>query len=263
MARPWRLLVHGAAAGPWNMGVDEALMAAAAAGGPPALRLYSWDGAWLSLGYAQGLDGTRAAACQEAGVGVVRRATGGRAVLHGCDLTYAVAAPEAALPEGLRASYGAIASGLLAALEALGVAALRVAPEAPAPGPGVFDCFAEPAGDELCAADGAKLVGSAQRRAGGAVLQHGSIRLLPDPVAAREAAGLAGGRATSLAELGCRPDPGVLERALALGLADALGARFEASTLGPEERRLAARRGPEPPPSTRGGSQGYPRDADT
>ena len=64
----------------------------------PTLRLYAWQGPWLSLGYGQRLGAERLAACAEAGVGVVRRATGGLAVLHGADLTYAVAAPESAAP---------------------------------------------------------------------------------------------------------------------------------------------------------------------
>ena len=75
------------------MGMDEALLASVVAGGPPTLRLYRWQGAWLSLGYSQRLSSRRLAACRQAGVGVVRRVTGGRAVLHGGDLTYAVSVP--------------------------------------------------------------------------------------------------------------------------------------------------------------------------
>ena len=192
-ARPWRLLVDGAASGPWNMGVDEALMASAATG-RPALRFYGWLGPWLSLGYAQRLDPARRAACEAAGVGVVRRATGGGAVLHGADLTYAVTAPETLLPGGLGATYAAVASGLVEGLRELGIAALRASPAAPRGTARAFDCFAEPAGDEICV-EGRKLVGSAQRRAGGALLQHGSLRLGADPARVREAAGLGAGRA--------------------------------------------------------------------
>ena len=99
MSARWRLLLDGPGAGSWNMAVDEALLRSAQRGAAPTLRFYSWDGAWLSLGFAPSpLDAARRAACREAGVGIVRRATGGRAVLHGADLTYAVAAPVAALP---------------------------------------------------------------------------------------------------------------------------------------------------------------------
>ena len=191
MSARWRLLLDGPGAGPWNMAVDEALLRSAQRGAPPTLRFYSWDGAWLSLGFAQPLDAARRAACREAGVGIVRRATGGRAVLHGADLTYAVAAPAAALPAGLHATYALIGEALRQGLAALGIAAERSAARARRRrGPGGFDCFQSPAADELCAG-GRKLAGSAQRRAGGGVLQHGSLRLGPDP------AGRARGRRAS------------------------------------------------------------------
>jgi lipoate-protein ligase A len=172
------------------MGVDEALFASARAGGEPVLRLYRWDGPWLSIGYGQRVNGALLDACRSAGVGVVRRATGGGAVLHGGDLTYAVAAPEAALAGGLRASYRRITDVLLRALASLGLEAKRVDGAGPPARARVFDCFAAPAPEEICAR-GRKLQGSAQRRAGGAFLQHGSLRMLPDAREASRAAGLA------------------------------------------------------------------------
>ncbi len=247
------------------MGVDEALMASAAAGSP-ALRFYGWQDSWLSLGYAQRLDPERRAACEAAGVGVVRRPTGGGAVLHGADLTYAVVAPEGLLPDGPRGCYAAIATGLVEALRVLGIAAVRTPAEAPRRFERAFDCFAEPRGDEICAG-GRKLVGSAQRRAGGAVLQHGSLRLAPDPPRAREAAGLGVGGATSLAELGLRPDRETLQRVLAGALGVALRARFEISHLSREEHGRAAARLREPRRGgrrdPRGSSQECPSQADT
>jgi len=218
----WRLLLDGLAAGSWNMGVDEALLASAAEGGVPTLRLYGWQGPWLSLGYGQRLGSERLAACAEAGVGVVRRATGGLAVLHGADLTYAVAAPERLLPAGLRPTYAPAGAG-----------------------PGGFDCFAGPAADELCVG-GRKLVGSAQRRGGGGVLQHGSLRLAPDPAPARCATGLGGAAATSLQELGCRVASERLHSVLIEAFAAALDARLERGVLAPAEAALAARRGADP-----------------
>ena len=174
---PWRLLRDGAASGAWNMGVDEALLATASESGRATLRLYAWDGPWLSLGHAQPAPGPLAQACTEAGVGLVRRATGGSAVLHGSDLTYAVAVPESALPPGLQGSYARVAEALSLALASLGLRTRR-APGGPSPRG--FDCFQQAGGDEICVGE-RKLVGSAQRRSGGAVLQHGSIRLAPDP----------------------------------------------------------------------------------
>lgn len=258
----WRLLSDAAGSGPWNMGVDEALLASAAAGGPPTLRLYGWRGSCLSLGYAQRLDARRAEACRAAGVGVVRRATGGAAVLHGADLSYAVAAPEALLPAGLDASYARIAEGLTRALRGLGLEVETREPRRRTGGGAAFDCFAEPAAHELCAG-GRKLVGSAQRRAHGAVLQHGSLRLRPDPAAARAAAGLSGEGATSLEELGCPVSPDGVRRRLAVGLAEALEAELSKGALHPSELRAAARHGPSSQSGAPAGiSQGAPAQAD-
>ncbi len=240
--KPWRLLQDGPGTGPWNMGVDEALLHSAAASGLATLRLYTWQGPWLSLGYAQrALGADQSRALEEAGVGVVRRCTGGRAVLHGCDLTYAVAAPQDRLADGLRGSYDQVARALLAALSALGVDARRVESGAPAPGRGVFDCFARPAGDEICVA-GRKLAGSAQRRIAGAVLQHGSLRMAPDPATAAAAVGFAEGAATSLREVGCLAGEEALRAACVEAFAQVLGAQLEPNPLGDEERRRARSR---------------------
>ena len=103
----------------------------------------------------------------------------------------------AGLRRHLRADRRGAAPGARAARDPGGARGRRP----PAPGPGGFDCFQSPAAHEICAR-GRKLAGSAQRRAGGGVLQHGSLRLGPDPLAARAAAGLAQEGATSLAELG-------------------------------------------------------------
>jgi lipoate-protein ligase A len=227
------------------MGVDEALLRSAGEGGRPALRFYRWRGPWLSLGYAQPDDGARDARCARAGVGIVRRCTGGRAVLHGSDLTYALAAPACALPEGVGASYALVAEALAAGLRALGIEVERRARAAGPPSEAGFDCFARPAAEELCAG-GAKLVGSAQRRAGGGVLQHGSLRLEPDPAPARLASGLGGPGATSLRELGHEPALGALCESLARAFEGCLGVRLEPAGLTPGERRFAAGRGRNP-----------------
>jgi lipoate-protein ligase A len=236
VAARWRLLLDGPASGPWNMAVDAALLAAAQRGAAPTLRFYSWDGAWLSLGLAQALAPERRAACRAAGIGVVQRSTGGRAVLHGADLTYAVAAPVSALPRGLRATYARLGEALREGLAALGVAAERCAAGAPTRRPPAFDCFGAPAPDEL-SVGGCKLVGSAQRRSAGGVLQHGSLRLAPDPPGARAAAGLAGDAATSLAELGFALGAERVREALVAAFARVLDLRFETASLG--ERELA------------------------
>src|SRR5512147_1016873 len=160
MAERWRLLVEPVpATGWWNMAVDEMLLGAAAGGAAPVLRFYEWRGPWLSLGYAQPFSAASAAACRDAGVQVVRRVTGGRAVLHGADLTYGVAATASALPAGLDSSYRLLSDAILAALRDLGIAAERAAAATPVAPEGEFDCFALAATDEICAG-GRKLAGS-------------------------------------------------------------------------------------------------------
>jgi len=237
----WRLLLDGPGDGPWNMAVDDALLRSARGDAAPTLRFYSWDGAWLSLGRSQPLDAARRALCREAGVGIVRRATGGRAVLHGADLTYAVASPNRLLPAGLHASYALLGEALRQGLAALGIAALRSGAGAPGSRAGGFDCFQSPAADELCVG-GRKLAGSAQRRTGEGVLQHGSLRLAPDPAEARAAAGLELAGATSLAELGFPLGVERVREALLGGFAAVLGARLEPATLALDERAWAHER---------------------
>ena len=240
----WRLLRDGAADGPRNMGIDEALLASAIGSGTATLRLYAWRGPWLSLGYSQRLGDERRASLAEAGVGVVRRMTGGGAVLHGADLTYAIAAREAQLPPGLRGSYELVGAVLEQALLGLGIAAERIPPRRAAQ-PAPFDCFARPAADELCVA-GRKIVGSAQRRAGGGVLQHGSIRLAPDPARLRSLLGFAAREGTSLAEEGYTGSAEDVARAVRDAFAQHLGVVFHPSSPSFEERAIAGRRGPEP-----------------
>jgi lipoate-protein ligase A len=167
------------------------------------------------------VDAARPRAWAEAGIRAVRRPTGGGAVLHGEDLTYALAVPAAWLPGGVAGGHQRVGEALLAALRAVGVAA-EVAPAGARPARD-FDCFAVASADEICVA-GRKLVGSAQRRSPVAVLQHGSLRLRPDPPPTVAAAGLAPAASTSLAELGGEADEEVLRAALRRSFAEILRA---------------------------------------
>jgi len=243
-ARCLRLLCHGPAPGPWNMGIDEALLRSACAG-TVTLRLYTWEGSWLSLGYGQRTNPLQVERCRAAGVGLVRRATGGAAVLHGSDLTYAVAAPAEDLPPSLAGAYRLVSGALLEALQTVGVDACRSSGSARARDRArPFDCFLEPAAEEICAASypQRKLVGSAQRRAGGGVLQHGSIRLAPDSPTTISAAGLSHEAATSLAELGCSADKEEIGSRLAQALAQRLRLSIERDEVSPPEREYALAR---------------------
>ena len=176
----WRLIDTPPAPGAWNMAVDEALAATVAGGGAPVLRFYRWEPACLSLGRNQPARGRYDLdALAAAGVDVVRRPTGGRAVLHRRELTYSVAAP-AALLGAPRHAYAAINRALVAGLRRLGAAAsLQPSTGARAPLPSLAPCFAEPVEGEVVAA-GRKLVGSAQCVLGSVLLQHGSLPLHDD-----------------------------------------------------------------------------------
>jgi lipoate-protein ligase A len=226
------------------MGLDEALLRSACAGAT-TLRFYTWQGPWVSLGYGQRADPLRVERCRVGGVGLVRRATGGAAVLHGRDLTYAVAAPASTLPRGLVGTYRLVSDALVEALRELGVNAWRNPGSPRTEGPArPFDCFLAPAADEICADPprNRKLVGSAQRRVGGAVLQHGSIRLTPDPPSAVCAAELSHGHATSLAELGCSADREEIGSRVARALAQRLGLPLAPDEASPKELEYARAR---------------------
>jgi lipoate-protein ligase A len=172
----WVLLIDPPADGAWNMALDQALLDAAEREGAATLRLYAWEPYTLSFGRNE--PATRRydrAAIEARGMAVVRRPTGGRAVWHADEVTYAVAAP-ASVFGSLRDTYRAIHGLLAEALTGLG-AAVGLAADRPAVGVGAGACFASAAGGEVVTASGGKVVGSAQVRSGGAFLQHGSIIL--------------------------------------------------------------------------------------
>ena len=232
------------------MGVDEALLRSAEQG-HSSLRFYRWSGEWVSLGYSQACEPSFAADCARVGVDWVRRVTGGRALLHGRDLTYAVAAPRAELPGDLGQVAGKIAMALERGLRDLGIPACRTPADNPSPGAGVFDCFSQPGGNEIVL-DGRKLVGSAQRRTRDALLQHGSICLAPHSARVRRAVGLADNTSISLQEWGSGVSEKDLREALAAALGDSLGVEFLREGLASEELRAASGRAPEPTPRAAG-----------
>jgi len=163
------------------MATDLALLAHARETKRAVLRIYAWSRPTLSLGRNERARGSiHAPALRAEGIDVVRRPTGGRALLHDHEVTYSVAAPVGTMT--LRESYVAINALLFDALARLGVAAIAVArdpAERHALRPDGAACFAEPGEGEIVVGGG-KLVGSAQWREDGALLQHGSILLADD-----------------------------------------------------------------------------------
>lgn len=188
MTKPvWRLLRTGDMPGAMNMALDEALLESVAGGqSAPILRLYGWAPPTVSLGYFQrGNSVVNLSACREYGYDVVRRSTGGRAVLHDREVTYSVIAPnhDEIFSGGISDNYHIIAQGLLALVRSFGIEAEIAGgrQKAPQGGDAAHNvCFFSPAFSELVYA-GCKLVGSAQRRLENAFLQHGSIPLDIDP----------------------------------------------------------------------------------
>ena len=169
----WRLLLSPPLDGPDNMALDEALMARARRTGEAVLRTYAWAVPTLSLGRNhRALGAYDAAALDRAGVGVVRRPTGGRSLLHHREITYSVTRP--LLQDTPALAYAWINELLVAALALLGVSAVIADGAGRAAPPTARPCFDEPSAGELMA-DGRKLVGSAQWCDQGALLQHGSI----------------------------------------------------------------------------------------
>ncbi len=272
----WRLLCSAPADGATNMAVDEAILRVVAAGlAPPTLRLYAWEPACLSLGRAQPLSDVELQALRAGGFDLVRRPTGGRGILHVDELTYSVVAPqeEPRVAGSIVESYRRLSAGLVRGLGRLGIAnisaarrtdpllARRAGGTAPplvggaggdAPplvggaggGQGPV-CFEVPSDYEITVG-GRKLVGSAQMRARGTVLQHGALPLCgditricplltsrPDPARVRA-------RATTVEEaLGWLVTWDKAAGAVAVGFAEALNLRLEPGTLTDEERAWA------------------------
>ncbi len=245
----FRLLVTEPLDGAANMALDEALLLSRLRhGSPPTLRLFAWAPPTISLGYGQRLDGRIDLETARAmGLGLVRRATGGSAILHeGPDLeiTYSVAAAAGDFDGSadLLQTYRWIGEGLLAGLRALGVPVemVPVQPSDPAAMPAF--CFARTGSFEL-EVDGRKLVGSAQRRQGAAFLQHGAIMLGAEPGRLRRV--FPGGRdpladmTTLETVLGRRPSFDRTAEALADGFRTAHGLTLEPGGLSEEEAVLA------------------------
>jgi lipoate-protein ligase A len=172
----WRLIITPAARGAWNMAVDEAILERIGRNEAlPTLRLYAWTPACLSLGHAQPFADVDSARLRARGWEVVRRATGGRAILHTDELTYSVTggAEEPILAGGVLESYNRLAQALLLAIKNLGL------PVEMKEGKANDNGFEVPSTYEITVT-GKKLIGSAQARKKEGVLQHGSLPLTGD-----------------------------------------------------------------------------------
>ena len=264
----WRLIESGFADGATNLAVDEAIANAVTTGDqPPTLRFYGWQPPAVSLGYNQELDeGIDRAEAEARGYGIVRRPTGGRAILHADELTYSFCIRQDAIRGGgsTMESYREISRGIIRGLELLG-ATVSLGPDDNAPGVNFSGqdhdathgaeaakpiCFAKTARCDL-QAEGRKVVGSAQVRRNGGILQHGSIPLtidLEDQVAVMPGADgrisrrVLAGAAMSVTELlGRAVSYEELSAAVAGGFAESFGVKLLTEELSAAEAADAER----------------------
>lgn len=180
----WRLLVTPPVRGAWNMALDESILEHIGRGeSNSTLRLYAWAPACLSLGRAQPFTDVETESLKGNGWEVVRRITGGRAILHTDELTYSVITPleDPIMAGGVLESYNRISQALLSAIKSLelSVEAKEAIDRATSVTQTNPVCFEVPSSYEITV-DGKKLIGSAQARKRDSVLQHGSLPLTGD-----------------------------------------------------------------------------------
>ena len=231
--RSCRVLPHEAGDGPANMALDESLLESVADDPSAAVvRTYSWSVPTLSLGYFQPIARAEAEP-RWRGVPIVRRPTGGGALWHDREVTYALVIPKDH-PLARRSAdlYAAVHAAIAGLIGTIGLDARRRGESGPPIGGAEppFLCFADRDPEDIVAGT-SKLVGSAQRRRAGAVLQHGSILLGRSPVTP-ELPGVA-----DLA--GTAADPIAWAGRLAGAIPSALGLEAIDGRISAEERRRA------------------------
>lgn len=266
MKSEWRFIRSGLGAPDYNMAVDEAILTAHSEGlVPPTVRFYGWNPATLSVGFFQkAASEVNFDALEQEGIGFVRRATGGRAVLHDKELTYSMIVSESypGIPRSVTEAYRVLSEGLLLGFRKLGLSAEMVQLENEEEkekyaSMGSAACFDSPSWYELVV-EGRKVAGSAQTRQKGVVLQHGSILLdldadqlfrllrfsnervmermkqqfLKKAVAINEVRGGAGQPRVELSEV---------EEAFTAGIEEGLGIRLVPSELTDHEQELVGR----------------------
>jgi len=168
----WRLIIDNPAEGYENMAVDEALLLSCDRGGPSTLRFYDWKTPTISIGYLQSYD-----PFYNIEIPVVRRMSGGRAVIHGAEVTYSISCNDGSplFSEGINGSYRLISRALSHALNDMSIEATTVPSAKRLPSGGSSEsCFASTSRHEIVV-EGKKVAGSAQRRLKHAFLQQGSV----------------------------------------------------------------------------------------
>lgn len=242
----WRLILDGPAEGAWNMAVDRAMLDAHEAGEAPAtVRLYAWDRPTITIGRFQKLETVDVGYCTAEGLGLARRPTGGRGVLHDDEITYSiVAGVRDGLPRGVAASYRMLCGALVETYRRLGVAAEMTARERGSNATGA--CYLHATAADL-SLNAAKLSGSAQVWNRDSCLQHGSFVITRDVAREARVFGLGPHDARALASststlsdaLGGVPTSARIIDAVKAGVCCVLGVHLEEMGLSESEREGA------------------------
>lgn len=250
----WRLLFTPPSRGAWNMAVDESILEHIHRGeSQPTLRLYAWDPPCLSLGHAQPFSDVDVERLKSHGWDVVRRVTGGRAILHTDELTYSVtgSADEPILAGSVLESYNRLAQALLFAVRELGLPVeMKEASRTESATYVNPVCFEVPSTYEITV-NGKKLIGSAQARKREGVLQHGSLPLtgdltricqalaFKDESARENAMQRLLARATTVESVGVETDWETAAQTVVKGFEAQLGIRFQRGELSRSESERA------------------------
>ncbi len=239
----WRLILHGDRPAADNMAVDEAILTAYTAEEvPPTIRLYSWTRPAVSLGYHQMLERSRLDLeyCRDAGIELVRRPTGGRAVLHGHDLTFSICADDARLPQeyrGVAGSHVWLMRGIVSGFAKLGIDA-EIGPlnRSGSGAQSNTDCFAHVAECDVRTMDGTKIAGAAQVRKPHGFLEQGSV---PHTVPTVDYGRVFGGIDVSQQYILDAIPTEVIRQAVVEGFSESLGIDFEIWDLADCEAEMA------------------------
>jgi lipoate-protein ligase A len=251
MLEPYRFLDTGIQDAATNMAIDESVLLHHLQGeAPPTLRVFRWSVPSISLGRFQSIEREiLSEVCEEQGVALVRRPTGGRAVYHRDEFTYSIViGKREGVPSGVVAAYAYLAQGLMAALERLGISA-ELSDERISKHPSAA-CFASSTQADLTSG-GFKLVGSAQVWKDDALLQQGSLPLddrsaeffamlrYPDQAAREEALTLYREKTTPLHTFAPTATWNDVAQAFRAGFSAALKAEFFPGDLSASEWELA------------------------
>jgi lipoate-protein ligase A len=248
----WRFIDSGPKRASLNMAIDEAIAESVGKGlAPPTLRFYGWNPPAVSIGYSQNIEEVDQEECRLKNYDIVRRPTGGRAILHNKELTYSIMSPadNPLFSKNIMSSYKILHQGIMIGLRKLGLIPEMVSGrdkkgnKSPA-------CFFSPSIYELTI-DGKKIIGSAQKRWQKVMLQQGSILLDLDVDAlfsvlsnqnSRGAKERAGQKMTSISrELGKSVDIDNVKKVMTDGFEEALGIRLKRGSLTDYETALAFR----------------------